>query len=70
MVERFNGRIGRDMLVITVDTHRVLERLLRVYNVAYNARRQRVLKVKAPDDIIKARLRRKPELTNPPYPPA
>ncbi|NUB11819.1 IS481 family transposase [Azospirillum brasilense] len=69
MVERFNGRIGRDVLVITVGTHRSLERLLQGYNVAYNARRQRVLEGKAPNDIVKARLRRKPELANPYYRP-
>jgi transposase InsO family protein len=48
MVERFNGRIGREVLVITVSSHRDLEHLLQGYNVAYNARRQRVLKGKAP----------------------
>lgn len=69
MVERFNGRIGRDVLVITVGTHRALERLLQGYNIAYNARRQRVLKGKAPNDIVKARLRRTPELANPHYRP-
>ena len=28
MVERFNGRIGREVLAITVSNHRALERLL------------------------------------------
>lgn len=69
MVERFNGRIGRNVLVITVGTHRSLERLLQGYNVAYNARRQRVLKGKAPNDSVKARLRRKPVLANSHYRP-
>ena len=53
MVERFNGRIGRDVLVITVGTHRALERLLQGYNVAYNARRQRVLKGHSPDEVVR-----------------
>ena len=62
MAERFNGRIGRDVLIITVGTQRSLVRLLQGSNVAYNARRQRALKGKAPNDIITARLRRKPKL--------
>ena len=53
MVERFNGRIGRDVLVITVGTHRALERLLQGYNVAYNARRQPVLKGHSPDEVVR-----------------
>lgn len=69
MVERFNGRISRDVFVITVGTHRSLERLLQGYNVAYKARRQRVLKGKTPNDIVKARLRCKPELANPHHQP-
>jgi transposase InsO family protein len=35
-VERFNGRIGREVLVLTVSSHRDLERRLHGYNVAYN----------------------------------
>jgi transposase InsO family protein len=64
MVERFNGRIGREVLVITVSSHRDLEHLLQGYNVAYNARRQRVLKGKAPNDIVHDRLKEKPELAS------
>jgi transposase InsO family protein len=37
MVERFNGRIGREVLVMCIGTHDALERLLRGYNLAYNA---------------------------------
>src|SRR4051812_44815956 len=44
MVERFNGRIQREVLGITVASHRDLETLLHGFNQAYNARRQRVLK--------------------------
>jgi transposase InsO family protein len=43
MVERFNGRIGSAVLGITIYSHRQLEQLLRGFNAAYNARRQRVL---------------------------
>jgi transposase InsO family protein len=69
MVERFNGRVGREVLVITVYNHRDLERLLQGYNVAYNARRQRVLKGKAPNDIVRDRLTEKPELASKLYQP-
>ena len=43
MVERFNGRIGSEVLGITIHSHRDLEQLLRGSNAAYNDRRQRVL---------------------------
>ena len=69
MVERFNGRIGREVLVITVSSHRDLECLLHGYNVAYNARRQRVLKGKAPNDVVRERLKDKPELASKLYQP-
>jgi hypothetical protein len=39
MVERFNGRVQREVLGITVAGHRDLERLLAGFNAAYNARR-------------------------------
>jgi hypothetical protein len=48
MVERFNGRIGREVLVMCIGTHDALERLLRGYNLAYNARRQWVLNSQSP----------------------
>src|SRR3954453_7779879 len=48
MVERFNGRIGSEVLAITVYSHQQLEQLLRGFNAAYNARRQRVLEAKTP----------------------
>lgn len=44
MVERFNGRVQREVLGITIASHGDLETLLRGFNQAYNARRQRVLK--------------------------
>ncbi len=62
MVERFNGRVGSEVLGITVWSHQQLERLLRGFNAAYNARRQRVLDGKTPDQVVAERLkaRRKP----------
>ena len=69
MVERFNGRIGREVLVMCVGTHNALERLLQGYNLAYNARRQRVLKGRSPDDVVRERLREKPQLANSAYHP-
>ena len=56
MVERFNGRIQREVLGITVASHRDLETLLRGFNQAYNARRQRVLKGRSPDMVVHERL--------------
>ena len=56
MVERFNGRIQREVLGITVSSHRDLETLLRGFNQAYNARRQRVLKGQSPERVVRERL--------------
>ena len=41
MVERFNGRVQREVLGITVASHRDLERLLAGFNQAYNGRMAR-----------------------------
>ena len=65
MVERFNGRVGQEVLTITVGGHRDLEHLLLGYNQAYNARRQRVLHGRSPDDVVRRRLHAKPDLANP-----
>ena len=62
MVERFNGRVGSEVLGITVHCHRDLERLLRGFNAAYNARRQRVLDGKTPDQVAAERIEAEPEL--------
>ena len=43
MVERFDGRVQREVLGVTVAGHRDLERLLAGFDQAYDARRQRVL---------------------------
>ena len=67
MVERFNGRIGSEGLAITISSQHQLEQLLRGFNAAYNARRQRVLEAKTPDQIVAERLTAKPALaTNKP----
>src|ERR671926_760396 len=62
MVERFNGRVGSEVLGITIWSHAQLEQLLRGFNAAYNARRQRVLDGKTPDQIVKERLRARRKL--------
>jgi hypothetical protein len=65
MVERFNGRIGSEVLGITIYSHHDLEQLLRGFNAAYNARRQRVLRAKTPDQVVAERLHAKPRLAMP-----
>ena len=65
MVERFNGRIQREVLGITGASHRDLETLLHGFNQAYNVRRQRVLKGRSPERVVHERLSVAPELVNP-----
>src|SRR3954464_3226486 len=62
MVERFNGRISSEVLAITLYSHDQLEQLLRGFNAAYNARRQRVLEGQTPDQVAPGRLTPKPAL--------
>jgi transposase InsO family protein len=69
MVERFNGRVQREVLGITVAGHRDLERLLEGFNAADNARRQRVLDGRSPDEVVRERLGRDEGLANPGYRP-
>jgi transposase InsO family protein len=69
MVERFNGRVQREVLGITVASHRDLERLLAGFNSAYNARRQRVLGGRSPEQVARERLERDAGLANPDYRP-
>jgi transposase InsO family protein len=64
MVERFNGRVQREVLGITIYSHRDLETVLSGFNVAYNGRRQRVLKGRSPDRVLRERLAAKPDLAN------
>src|ERR687885_2671553 len=69
MVERFNGRVQREVLGITVASHRDLERLPAGFNQAYNARRQRVLDGRSPDEVVRERLAQDRSLANPGYRP-
>src|SRR5215218_5838507 len=73
MIERFNGRIQREVLGITVASHRDLETLLQGFNRAYNARRQRVLKGRSPERVVHERLGAVPTRANsshdPPFHP-
>jgi transposase InsO family protein len=65
MAERFNGRIQREVLGITIHSHADLEDLLHGFNQAYNARRQRVLKGASPEEIVRQRLKAEPSLARP-----
>jgi len=69
MAERFNGRVQREVLGITVAGHRDLERLLAGFNAAYNARRQRVLDGRSPEEVVRERLGRDQGLANPGHRP-
>jgi hypothetical protein len=69
LVERFNGRVQREVLGITIDSHRDLETLLKGFNQAYNRRRQRVLKGRSPDEVVRSRLAAEPKLANRRYKP-
>ena len=69
MVERFNGRVQREVLGLTVASHRDLERLLVGFNGAYNARRQRVLDGRSPEEVVRERLAQDKTLANPGYRP-
>jgi transposase InsO family protein len=64
LVERFNGRVQREVLGITIDSHRDLETLLKGFNQAYNRRRQRVLKGASPEQVVQRRLAAEPKLAN------
>jgi transposase InsO family protein len=69
MVERFNGRVQREVLGITIYSHADLEILLKGFNRAYNARRQRVLGGLAPDEAVRQRMRANPTLASTHYAP-
>ena len=56
MVERFDGRVQREVLGVTAAGRRDLERLLAGFEQAYDARRQRVLGGKSPEEIVRERL--------------
>lgn len=59
VVERFNGREQRTVLGIALYSHQDLERVLSGFNHAYDGRRQRVRKGRAPDMVLRQRLKRK-----------
>jgi transposase InsO family protein len=69
LAERFNGRVQREVLGITIYSHRKLEMLLKGFNQAYNMRRQRVLKGGSPEQVVRRRLAAAPDLANPRYKP-
>ena len=69
MVERFNGRVQREVLGITIHSHADLETLLKGFNQAYNARRQRALGGLSPDEAVRRRMKTNPELTSRRYEP-
>ncbi len=62
MVERFNGWVASEVLGITIYSHQDLEQLLRGFNAAYNARRQRVLDGKTPNQVVAERLKARRKL--------
>jgi transposase InsO family protein len=62
LVERFNGRVSSEVLGITIWSHTDLEDLLRGFNAAYNARRQRVIEGKTPDQVVAERLKARRKL--------
>jgi hypothetical protein len=64
MVARFNGRAGSEVLGIAIRSHARLEQLLRGRNAACNARRQRVLAGKTPDQVVAERLTARRKLAN------
>jgi transposase InsO family protein len=64
LVERFNGRVGSEVLGVTIYSHAQLEQLLRGFNAAYNARRQRVLDGRTPDEVVAERLKARRKLAN------
>jgi transposase InsO family protein len=69
MAERFDGRVQREVLGITVAGHRDLERLLAGFSSAYNARRQRVLGGRSPEEVVREGLTLDGNLANPAYRP-
>ncbi|ACL58904.1 DDE-type integrase/transposase/recombinase [Methylobacterium nodulans] len=65
MVERFNGRVQREGLGIMLYSHRDLETVLAGFTAADNGRRQRALKGRSPDLVLREQLKAKPELAKP-----
>src|SRR3954471_8407695 len=63
------GVSRREVLGITVASHRDLDTLLHGFNQAYNARRQRVLKGRSPERLVSERLGALPARANPRHDP-
>ncbi|WP_424140846.1 hypothetical protein [Roseomonas chloroacetimidivorans] len=53
------------MLNVTIWFHAQLERLLRGFNAAYNARWQRVLDGRTPDQVVRERLKARRKVARP-----
>jgi transposase InsO family protein len=69
MAGRFDGRVQREVLGITVASHGDLERRLAGFDAACNARRQRVLGGRSPEEVVRERLEPDASLANPGYRP-
>ena len=69
MVERFNGRVQREVLGITIYCHDDLKTVLRGVNAAYNRLRQRMLKGLLLEMALRQRLEADPVLVNCAYTP-
>ena len=69
MVERFNARVPREVLGITLHSHADLEILLEGFNRAYNARRRRVLGGRSPETVVRERLAVVPTRATPHHDP-
>ena len=59
------GRVFSEVLDINVTSHRALKQLLRGFNTACNARRQRVLDGSTPNQVTAEHRTGKPELASP-----
>ena len=66
-VKRFNGRVQREVLGITLDSHADLEIMPCGFNAAYNGRHQRVLDGLWPERGAAPCLEADPALANPIY---
>ncbi len=64
LAERLKGRVQREVLGITISSHRDIETLLKGFNQVYNRRRQRVLKGRSPDEVVQRRLAAEPKIAN------
>ena len=61
--------VQREVLGITIYSHRDLETLPKGFNQAYNRRRQRVLKGASPEQAVQRCLTAEPRLANPRFKP-